>query len=76
MKTKNISEFIFNKAVYDLADDKGNSVQLVINYKNRSFEVLSSLTRKRLTEKFKNEVKNLACILIKRKSGVNFAESN
>lgn len=69
MKTKYVSEFRFNKALYNVGDGK-DVFLLEVDYKNNKFEILGNS----ISKKFKQEVSNIAKALLEKKHGVNFAQ--
>lgn len=76
MTTKNISKFIFNKAIYEIDDDFGNKIQLIVNYKQAKFRIRTIKNSDTSISKIKNEASKIARDLIARKSFTNFAEKS
>lgn len=71
IKTKSITLFLFQKAVYKVADTD-NSALLEVNYRDNSFKV----TGTGFSNAFENELQEVAKDLLKRKHNKNFAEQN
>ena len=64
-----ITKFYFNKATYLIGDDH-NEFLLIVDYKNNKF----NLVGKKGTKGLRKEAAVVARDLLKRKSGINFAD--
>lgn len=72
---KHVKSFIFNKASYELSDGNGNEALVKIDYKNKEFEINTNGLVNGEKAQLKREAVGIAKDLLKRKSGVNFAEN-
>lgn len=73
MKTKVIKEFKFDRAQYIVGDGSGGRVRLLVNYKKNTFKIIKNGNR--VDSGLDDELVGIARDLLKRKHGINFAES-
>lgn len=71
-KLKNLKEFIFDKAQYQVQDTKGNKGLLKVDYKNKQY----SIEGRGLATESIQELALFAQSILEKKHGINFAEVN
>ena len=71
-QTKNIQEFIFGVAYYHINSRSGDTVILRVDYQNNTYSLKNK--SEPFSQKFQQEVSEIAKDLLERKHGVNFAE--
>lgn len=71
-KTRFITKFLFDFAQYRIYDEKNNEVLLKIDYANNTYTITEV---KKISLEVKQEIEEVARLLLKRKHGVNRANN-